>query len=190
MMGAVRASPVEDEPQEGNRLLPIFRSNKATRAARDAEASPGDKRRADVDENPRQDARRRASEQRRRIRARRQDLRHLRQGLASASGKAERRGYKQDEKRVQQEIFRLKKELKASRQRVEDAPAFFERLADTLKLVFDFLELPGWVPDEAEASNWGTYIEDMDPGIRHRLEVYFEPHNRRLYEYLGADLGW
>jgi hypothetical protein len=67
---------------------------------------------------------------------------------------------------------------------------FFERPADTLKVVLDFLDLPGWEPEEAEVRNRGTYTEDMDPGIRRRLEEYFEPHNRRLYEFLGADIGW
>ena len=67
---------------------------------------------------------------------------------------------------------------------------FFERPADTLRLILNFLDLPDWEPDEAEVRNRGTYTEDMDPAIRRRLEEYFEPHNRRLYEYLGADLGW
>jgi hypothetical protein len=30
----------------------------------------------------------------------------------------------------------------------------------------------------------------MDPATRRRLEEYFEPYNRRLYDYLGVDLGW
>ncbi|HLQ28236.1 MAG TPA: sulfotransferase domain-containing protein [Ktedonobacteraceae bacterium] len=30
----------------------------------------------------------------------------------------------------------------------------------------------------------------MDPETRKRLVEYFEPHNARLYEYLGADFGW
>jgi hypothetical protein len=30
----------------------------------------------------------------------------------------------------------------------------------------------------------------MDPATRRRLEAYFEPHNQRLYEYLGVDFGW
>jgi hypothetical protein len=30
----------------------------------------------------------------------------------------------------------------------------------------------------------------MDLAIRRRLEDFFEPHNRRLYEYLGVDFGW
>lgn len=36
----------------------------------------------------------------------------------------------------------------------------------------------------------GRYREPMAPGSRARLEALFEPHNRRLYEYLGRDFGW
>jgi hypothetical protein len=67
---------------------------------------------------------------------------------------------------------------------------FFERPTDILSRVLDFLDLPGWQPEEAEVRNRGTYTENMDPATRRRLKEYFEPHNRRLYEYLGADLGW
>jgi hypothetical protein len=67
---------------------------------------------------------------------------------------------------------------------------FFERPADALRLVFEFLDLPDWEPEEAEIRNRGTYTENMDLATRRRLEEYFEPHNRRLYEYLGVDFGW
>ena len=30
----------------------------------------------------------------------------------------------------------------------------------------------------------------MTPAVRERLQEYFEPHNRRLYELLGTDFGW
>jgi hypothetical protein len=29
----------------------------------------------------------------------------------------------------------------------------------------------------------------MDSATRSRLEEYFEPHNQRLYEFLGVDFG-
>ena len=67
---------------------------------------------------------------------------------------------------------------------------FFERPAEVLKLLLDFLDLPDWAPDEAETRNKGTYTENMDPETRRRLEEFFAPHNRRLYEYLGVDFGW
>jgi hypothetical protein len=37
--------------------------------------------------------------------------------------------------------------------------------------------------------NKGKY-DEMNSCTRQRLEAYFEPHNRRLYEILGVDFGW
>ncbi len=70
---------------------------------------------------------------------------------------------------------------------------FFESPVESLKPVLDFLGLPDWRPktwDLLYKRNKGTYGEGMDPATRRRLEEYFEPHNRRLYEYLGVDFGW
>jgi hypothetical protein len=71
---------------------------------------------------------------------------------------------------------------------------FFEHQWANLKTAFEFLGLPEW---ESEASkvisrkrNKGSYEEEMNPATRRRLEEYFEPHNRRLYGYLGVDFGW
>ena len=76
---------------------------------------------------------------------------------------------------------------------------FFENPQETLKTVFDFLDLPEWELQALETRkerkkrdkrNPGSYEEGMDATTRRRLEEYFEPHNRRLYEYLGVDFGW
>ncbi len=67
---------------------------------------------------------------------------------------------------------------------------FFERPAETLKLVLDFLGLPGWEPEAWEIRRKGDYEQEMNRATRRRLEEYFEPHNQRLYDYLGRDLGW
>jgi sulfotransferase family protein len=67
---------------------------------------------------------------------------------------------------------------------------FFERPADTLKLVLDFLDLPEWEPPAWEIHNKGDYEQKINPATRRWLEEYFEPHNKRLYEYLGVDFGW
>ena len=70
---------------------------------------------------------------------------------------------------------------------------FFERPVETLKVVLTFLELPEWEPEASELANKrnkGDYGQKMDPAIRRRLEEYFEPHNQRLYDYLGVDFGW
>jgi hypothetical protein len=68
----------------------------------------------------------------------------------------------------------------------------FDDNAGSLKRVLGFLGLPEWepgneVPDSARFE--GDYVP-MEKATRRRLEGFFEPHNRRLYEYLGVDLGW
>jgi hypothetical protein len=76
---------------------------------------------------------------------------------------------------------------------------FFEDPKETLQRAFDFLGLPEWElkalevrkkPKKRDKRNPGAYEGGMDPATRRRLEEYFEPHNRRLYDYLGVDLGW
>ena len=69
---------------------------------------------------------------------------------------------------------------------------FFARPQEILRQVFAFLDLPEWEPDPSvfERKRNSRKYEKMDPDMRRRLEEYFEPHNKRLYEYLGRDLGW
>jgi hypothetical protein len=65
----------------------------------------------------------------------------------------------------------------------------FDRTAYALKPVLDFLGLPDWEPEASAPCLKGSY-PPMDSTTRQRLRDYFEPHNRRLYEYLGVDFGW
>ncbi len=71
---------------------------------------------------------------------------------------------------------------------------FFESPQQTLKVVLEFLDLPDWEPGAEELMgskrNEGDYGWEMDPDTRRRLEEYFEPHNQRLYDFLGIDFGW
>ena len=70
---------------------------------------------------------------------------------------------------------------------------FFARPQEILGGVLRFLDLPPQEikpPKMRDKRNKGTYEREMDPQTRRRLEEYFAPHNRRLYEYLGRDLGW
>lgn len=53
----------------------------------------------------------------------------------------------------------------------------------------DFLGLPPLEREGYSKDNKGSYLQ-MDPAIRRQLADYFEPHNERLYEYLGRDFGW
>jgi hypothetical protein len=60
---------------------------------------------------------------------------------------------------------------------------------ETLLQVNCFLGLPEWEPARFRPYNQKPYSE-IDPKTRRKLLDYFEPHNWRLYEYLGRDLGW
>jgi hypothetical protein len=59
----------------------------------------------------------------------------------------------------------------------------------TLQNVSQFLGLPIRHTEAYGFLNEGFY-PPMKPATRRRLEEYFEPHNTRLYEYLGEDFGW
>lgn len=65
----------------------------------------------------------------------------------------------------------------------------FDHLPEALGRVLAFLGLPHWVPESSDAGREGGY-PPMNPATRRRLRDHFEPHNRRLYEYLGVDFGW
>jgi hypothetical protein len=70
---------------------------------------------------------------------------------------------------------------------------FFENPIVTLKRALAFLDLPEWEPGAEELGdrrNTGGYGQGMNSAIRRRLEEYFEPHNRRLYDFLATDFGW
>jgi hypothetical protein len=60
---------------------------------------------------------------------------------------------------------------------------------ETLFQVNRFLGLPEWEPGHFKPYNQKPYSE-IDPKTRQKLSDYFEPHNRRLYQYLGRDFGW
>lgn len=70
---------------------------------------------------------------------------------------------------------------------------FFKRSTDTMKLVQDFLGLPYRkldLPPRKTSRRTDYQYDPMNPATRQRLEAFFEPHNQRLYEYLGADFKW
>ena len=66
---------------------------------------------------------------------------------------------------------------------------FFSRRWEVYGRALAFLGLPPLEPFAVPPSTKSVYPQ-MDPATRRRLEAYFEPHNQRLYEYLGVDFGW
>jgi hypothetical protein len=77
---------------------------------------------------------------------------------------------------------------------------FFEDPVEILNQVLDFLDLPEWEPEapviqapesrnKRDKRNRREY-EGLGQVTRSRLEEYFEPHNKGLYDFVGVDFGW
>jgi hypothetical protein len=64
----------------------------------------------------------------------------------------------------------------------QDAQEIFSR-------VTTFLDMPYWELRTYKRHYTWPY-PPMKPATRKRLMAYFKPHNQRLYELLGRDLGW
>lgn len=67
---------------------------------------------------------------------------------------------------------------------------YYERPVGTVKDVLNFIGLPEWEPPASEKSYKKYHYPKVNPATKRRLEEYFEPHNKRLYDYLGVDFGW
>ena len=65
----------------------------------------------------------------------------------------------------------------------------FEDPQQTHNEILTFLGLPSVNLKSATPLNIGNYNRGPDP-ILESLRSYFEPHNRRLYDLLGRDMGW
>ena len=65
----------------------------------------------------------------------------------------------------------------------------FNDTTNALERVLDFFEIPHWAPETYSIPNKREYA-GVSPLMRQRLNEYYKPHNQRLYEYLGEDLGW
>ena len=70
-----------------------------------------------------------------------------------------------------------------------NATEFFADPVRVTRDVYTFLGLPPVDPIVSAEKNAGPEGQ-LDPALRERLRAFFEPHNRKLYDYLGRDLGW
>jgi hypothetical protein len=67
---------------------------------------------------------------------------------------------------------------------------------EIFKQTLAFLDVPVLIPAslQKEFKHYNTAentsASKIDPAMRERLIAYFEPHNARLYEFLGRDFGW
>ena len=66
---------------------------------------------------------------------------------------------------------------------------FYAGPAALVNEVFVFLDVSPWTLTAYKKYNQMAYAA-MDPATRARLGAFYAPHNARLYEVLGHDLGW
>jgi hypothetical protein len=66
---------------------------------------------------------------------------------------------------------------------------FYVDPPSVFKQVLDFLGLPVLKLKDSRKHHSLRY-DTMEAATRKRLLEYFEPHNQRLYEYLGVNFGW
>lgn len=67
---------------------------------------------------------------------------------------------------------------------------FFSNTAAAYREVRAFLQLSEWEPPQFQPFNQREDQSSMHPHTYQELCSYFRPHNERLYELLGYDLGW
>lgn len=65
----------------------------------------------------------------------------------------------------------------------------FEKTQETYDEILRFLGLDPWRLRHPESANTVEYSREKPPGYE-ELREFFAPHNQRLYEHLGRDLGW
>jgi Sulfotransferase domain len=70
------------------------------------------------------------------------------------------------------------------------AEDFFARPERVFDDVCTFLGLPQLSPEALPRLNVSAEYQHMPPETRARIADYFRPHNERLYELTGIDMGW
>jgi hypothetical protein len=55
--------------------------------------------------------------------------------------------------------------------------------------VFNFLEIPSYHDSQYEIKNTGKY-DPIEDDLRLRLEEFYNPHNKKLEEFLGINFNW
>ena len=92
-----------------------------------------------------------------------------------------------------EQLLRWREHFPEEQMLVLSSEDFFADVPGTLEKTQDFLGLPRrevqLPPEKTERPSTYEY-RPMDPATRERLEAFFEPHNRRLYDLLGRDFGW
>ena len=70
-----------------------------------------------------------------------------------------------------------------------DSEQFYQNTANVMDRVYDFLNLESHEHPKYRKYNAGSYDTTNDE-LRNRLSEFFEPHNRKLEEFLGMKFNW
>jgi hypothetical protein len=79
--------------------------------------------------------------------------------------------------------------LRSGRLLVIKSEDLFARTQETFDEILRFVGLEPWQLRSTASANSFPYDKSQPPGYN-ELRDFFKPHNQRLYEYLGRDLGW
>lgn len=92
--------------------------------------------------------------------------------------------------RYAEQLLNWRKYFSADQMLVLEAERMFRQPAEVFAEVLAFLGLDAWAPPSFENLNSGRYKQPMCPVTRARLEAYFAPYNRQLYDLLGWRTSW
>lgn len=89
------------------------------------------------------------------------------------------------------QIKRFQKYFPSNQMLIINSEQLFSSTNQVLRRVFEFLGVdPDFQVPELSPRNVGSNRQDVDPKIYRRLDAYFAPHNRQLYDLVGTDFGW
>jgi hypothetical protein len=67
----------------------------------------------------------------------------------------------------------------------------FGNPASTLEMIYDFVDVDNRFKNtDLEPWNVGKNRSDVDASIYEYLDDYFRPHNQKLYDLVGQNMGW
>jgi hypothetical protein len=87
-------------------------------------------------------------------------------------------------------VQRVKAMFRSENLMIFSSERFFADPQHVWQTLLGFLELPLAQPDFFPIHNKGNYPSQLTEETSLWLKEYFRPHNMKLYEILGEDLGW
>ena len=67
---------------------------------------------------------------------------------------------------------------------------FYNEPQSILDRISEFLNISKWKPKNYTKFNFHEEQPNMDKTLRKELVEYYQPHNKKLYKYLGRNFNW